>query len=185
MEEAHPPKGILKRQGMNTILNFSGKNFTHETSISTLTGSKNSTRSVMFSDGVRPGGDLAASLDPPKQLRTTTRMPRAKKNHSQHIKPSCQRNCRSFAHMEHLPIADHSIPGGFSLNMQPKIESMIEFFNVEKLPSSTVEFAVNIDLRVMVQCCRLDYADNPVVWSFSTKGFRKIGQDEIVLILQR
>ncbi|XP_052257346.1 uncharacterized protein LOC127862314 isoform X2 [Dreissena polymorpha] len=151
-------------------------------------------KQVMFSDGIRPGGDLteldghteagranARKNRPPK--RTSTQGPSANRPRKG-IRTQAEMTLKCLIPEDGLPPI--SVPKqdgpGKSLVMNPKIsEFLTDMKDEDKEP---VIFAVNTNLYISLKIVTLDCCVNRTVWCFATRGMSSVGQEEIAIILE-
>ena len=127
----------------------------------------------MFSDGIRPGGDLTELDGSPETRRPSRRSGSRghKKNRSRHKGPIAASDvAKSLIPNEGLPY----------VSGQGHVESkdlVLKFLMQESVP-----FTLNRNLRVYVKL--LHYSPvSEFVWNFRTQGMTAVGQDEIVILL--
>ncbi|XP_063409348.1 uncharacterized protein LOC134692743 isoform X3 [Mytilus trossulus] len=154
-------------------------------------------RHVMFSDGIRPGGDLT-ELD---GSDTANRLPmrRSGRNQKKVEKGSpdaahrqVARKLRAGEARRHLClIPETGLPpviistgekGGYSTEENPEIEKIMPQIKDEE--ADPVIFALNANLFVLVKIINLDCCVNRTCWCFTSKGMCNVGQDEIVFVLE-
>ncbi|XP_013412068.1 zinc finger FYVE domain-containing protein 16 isoform X2 [Lingula anatina] len=166
-------------------------------------------KSVMFSDGIRPGGDLT-ELDGSDERLPARRTGRSQKKVAQASTPvpadsdaiatdgpssSTAVITRPFMNNDQdrnpslipeggLPpvILETGVKGDFSIEENPSSEQLIPRMKDEE--ADPLVFAVNKNLFVMAKIVNLDCCVNRVCWTFSTKGMCTVGQDEVVIILE-
>nr|KAG5713953.1 hypothetical protein BaRGS_020281 [Batillaria attramentaria] len=168
------PTGVLKREGSNR---------------------KSEPKQVMFSDGIRPGGDLT-ELDGSDQARLPPRrtgrvQKKVERQHGEHASPKTKR-LRGGEGMrnpclipeEGLPpvVVDTDDKGEVTLSENPDPTSLMAQIRNEE--ASPVTFAVNRNLFVLVKIINLDCCVNRVVWCFTTRGMITVGQEELVMVLE-
>ncbi|KAL3868060.1 hypothetical protein ACJMK2_040898 [Sinanodonta woodiana] len=154
-------------------------------------------KQVIFSDGIRPGGDLT-ELDGFAEvqrlpIRRTTRLqkklersppdgqssPRARR-----LKIIENRRSRCLIPDDGLPpiVIPGETPYDSALISNPDPEMyMSQITNEEADPAV---FAVNTNLHVLVKVVNLDCCVNRVCWCFTSRGLCSVGQEEIVIVLE-
>ncbi|BFZ16767.1 hypothetical protein BsWGS_19806 [Bradybaena similaris] len=149
-------------------------------------------KQVIFSDGVRPGGDLA-TLDDTQHAGQTADTSRATKTSQQQLSQS------QSAHKQKSDGVTRNqslIPGeGLPplLVMQKDLDSTetdtpviqtdyVADFKSEEGP--LLMFAVNRNLSVGVRIINLDCCLNRVCWCFVTLGMDTVGESELVVLLE-
>ncbi|KAK3612360.1 hypothetical protein CHS0354_011081, partial [Potamilus streckersoni] len=154
-------------------------------------------KQVIFSDGIRPGGDLTeldGSADVQRlPVRRTNRLqkkversppdgqssPRARR-----LKIIENRRSRCLIPDDGLPpiVIPGETPHDSALISNPDPEMyMSQITNEEADPAV---FAVNTNLHVLVKVVNLDCCVNRVCWCFSSRGLCSVGQEEIVIVLE-
>ncbi|XP_065220689.1 uncharacterized protein Sara isoform X2 [Planococcus citri] len=138
-------------------------------------------KQVIFSDGIRPGGDLTeldVTSEPKLPLRRSSRItkrvgtPPGKYRYRRLLNP----DTRSF------------IPSGADLPpLVNRVQGECIFSELEK-PVTTetepIKFAINRNLFVAVKRLILDCCVHKEVWCITTEGMSCVGQDELVFILE-
>lgn len=170
------PASVLKREGSNRQTN-EGKH-------------------VMFSDGIRPGGDLT-ELD---GSDTANRLPMRRSGRSQKkvekgspdAHRQVARKLRAGEARRHLClIPETGLPpviistgekGGYTMEENQEIEKIMPQIKDEE--ADPVIFALNANLFVLVKIINLDCCVNRTCWCFTSKGMCNVGQDEIVFVLE-
>ncbi|CAL4214579.1 unnamed protein product [Meganyctiphanes norvegica] len=137
------PVGVLKREG--------GCN----------TGSRTTrvSKQVIFSDGIRPGGDLTeldGSTEPPPPP------------------PPFRRGGR-VARKPDKPITEYMFEDG------PKSQNLEEQLKGDGPP---VVFAIQKNLSVLVKIVKLECCVGVEVWNMATRGLCTVGQEELVVLLE-
>ncbi|XP_041359880.1 zinc finger FYVE domain-containing protein 16-like isoform X2 [Gigantopelta aegis] len=149
-------------------------------------------KQVMFSDGIRPGGDLT-ELDGSAEARVAPRrIGRVQKKvekggHSspkaRHLKQTDASRRLCLIPTEGLPPLYSTSEGGdFRMEENPDPTTFMPQVRDEE--AEPVIFAINRNLFVLVKILSLDCCVNRECWCFTTKGMCTAGQDEIVIILE-
>lgn len=153
-------------------------------------------KQVMFSDGIRPGGDLT-ELDgsaevtrmPPRRSRVQKKVERHSQDghhspRSRRVRTVEDRTSRCLIPEDGLPpLMLSTEPGsGYSLMPNPQPEDFMQ--QVKDEEASPVIFAITPNLNVQVKIINLDCCVNHVVWCFTTQGMCSVGQEEIVTALE-
>ncbi|XP_055327435.1 zinc finger FYVE domain-containing protein 9-like isoform X2 [Paramacrobiotus metropolitanus] len=149
-------------------------------------------RSVVFFDGIRPGGDLSeheaqgnarrlALMNAKRQRRSPA--PPLPKGKSPPKRSSANHVVRLFINREILPVMELTSDGHNVLHEHPDLPTLLLKFTM--CPSENVDFFVNSCLKVSVQILDLKCCMGHVVWSYSTSGMRLVGQDEICILLEK
>ncbi|XP_046664682.1 zinc finger FYVE domain-containing protein 16-like isoform X2 [Homalodisca vitripennis] len=158
------PVGVLKREGRKSDV----------------------TKQVMFSDGIRPGGDLT-ELDGSGEPRIPFRRPgRLTKRvgtppggmMSSSMRRLLDPNTHSFIPAE----GDSSLPPVVN-----RLQGEVTYSDLESpisLNQPVIKFALNRNLFVIVKRVLLDCCVNRECWCFSSEGLACVGQDEIVFLLE-
>ncbi|XP_053395265.1 uncharacterized protein LOC128555782 isoform X2 [Mercenaria mercenaria] len=152
-------------------------------------------KQVMFSDGIRPGGDLT-ELDgssevtrmPPRRSRVQKRVERvAQGQHSprsRRLRTVAERTTKCLIPEDGLPplsLPQSEAPGNVLLSNPDPNDFMPNIKDENKAP---VIFAINTNLCVSVKIVTLDCCVNRTVWCFTTRGMTSVGQEEIVIVLE-
>ncbi|CAG5119835.1 unnamed protein product, partial [Candidula unifasciata] len=151
-------------------------------------------KQVMFSDGVRPGGDLA-KLDEPQQAGRSSETSRAAKpSQQQQGEPSVSSSQAQKLKSDGLSRNQSLIPGeGLPPLLVQKDTEFVETdtpvnetdtvdFKSEEGP--LVMFTLNRNLSVGVKIINLDCCLNRTCWCFVTLGMDTVGENEIVVLLE-
>ena len=179
------PVGVLKRRNTEPGGGGHGNDNNHSVP-----------KQVIFSDGVRPGGDLI------EHGASSSRLP---EDRSKSGRPQLQLKIPSKPSMEGLilkrkgkphrvvisdrqgqmmpPIVNYHELKAIDPNLEPleNYEQLVEFLKADWLPSITFNLAKNLFLNaklVMKDCCRRRWC-----WSFASRGLASVGQDEILFVL--
>ncbi|CAH1776117.1 unnamed protein product [Owenia fusiformis] len=134
----HGVSGVLKREGSQK---------------------KSEPKQVMFSDGIRPGGDLA-ELDGSSAIPTRRPMRAQKK-----------------VELPSIVSADLSIED------RPDIDQVMKIILDEENPEPAM-FAINKNLFVLVKLLNLSCCVKRTCWCFTTRGLCTVGQEELVVVLE-
>ncbi|KAJ9579080.1 hypothetical protein L9F63_024811, partial [Diploptera punctata] len=171
------PVGVLKREG-------------------SARSRSDVTKQVIFSDGIRPGGDLTeldGSSEPRlpyrrpgrvlKRVGTPPGPPCASSHSNQRLLPPLDPKTMSY-----IP-ADKGLPPLAIFNKgEVKFEDVVDHEKLMSSLSSETEqpavFTINRNLFVHVKIISLDCCVNRTCWCFSTSGMNCVGQDELVVILE-
>ncbi|XP_024084635.1 zinc finger FYVE domain-containing protein 9 isoform X2 [Cimex lectularius] len=141
-------------------------------------------KQVIFSDGIRPGGDLT-ELDGPSESRLLPR--RSVRKMAGPPNGSKSRGANSPAHQRPLdPTTQSYIPADSNLPPLVTIENgQLQFSDdVQEVADQTVKFAINNNLFVNIKRVKLDCCVKRECWSVSSEGLAFVGQDEIAIILE-
>ena len=134
-------------------------------------------KSVMFSDGIRPGGDLT-ELDGREPHRTLGRRPGARgrasrrRGRGQGGPAGGQDVAASMMPSEGLPLV--------SGRGQVEEEEIIVWFSA----GTSVSFVINKNMTVVTKQLRYLPLNNKLCWNFATRGLNSVGQDEVVILLE-
>ncbi|KAL8571467.1 hypothetical protein ACOMHN_051173 [Nucella lapillus] len=168
------PTGVLKRHGSNR---------------------RSEPKQVMFSDGIRPGGDLT-ELDGSDQGRIPPRrsaraQKKVEKQQGEHSSAKTRRLRGSDSLRNPCLIPDDGLPpivvhtddkGEVSLSENP--DPALLMAQIRNDEASPVVFAINLNLFVLVKIMNLDCCLKRVVWCFTTQGMVTAGQEELVIVLE-
>ena len=135
---------------------------------------------MIFSDGIRPGGDLT-ELDAPPESSSSGRRSSSRRSGSRGHKKSKSKNssrgpvassdvARSLIPHDGLPF----VSGKGSMETSDLVQ---KFLVQESIP-----FTLNRNLRVYVKLIHYTPVSE-FVWNFKTQGMTAVGQDEIVILL--
>ncbi|EEB15937.1 zinc finger protein FYVE domain-containing protein, putative [Pediculus humanus corporis] len=157
------PVGVLKREGSSRI--------------------KEPPKQVMFSDGIRPGGDLT-ELDGSEEHRNAFRKPgRVGKRGSipPVMLPPIDPISQSFIVDKSLPPVYVNNKGETSYEENWSLSKIMENLKDPNLPP--LQFAINRNLIARVKIVELDCCMKETCWVICSKGMGCVGQDEIIFIL--
>ncbi|PVD22658.1 hypothetical protein C0Q70_15913 [Pomacea canaliculata] len=157
------PTGVLKREGDNR---------------------KSEPKQVMFSDGIRPGGDLTeldgsdqAHIPPRRSGRVQKKVERPQGGQSS---PKTRRMRGSEGARNPCLIPEEGLP---PVATHSETNGVLCFLVADE-EASPVIFAINQNLLVLVKIINLDCCVHRVVWCFTTQGMANVGQDELVVVLE-
>lgn len=165
------PVGVLKREGS--------------------TKPKSEAKQVMFSDGIRPGADLAeldGSTEPRLSIRRTGRTSKRVgtppgSSSTQRTLPPVDGTTMSYVpHGKGLPPVVIRGKDGIQFEEDPDSSRLMAVIQDESAPP--VKFTINRNLYVLVKILNLDCCVNRVCWCFTSDGLSSVGQDEVVIILE-
>ncbi|KAK7100156.1 uncharacterized protein [Littorina saxatilis] len=156
---------------------------------------KSEPKQVMFSDGIRPGGDLT-ELDGSDQARAHPRrtgraQKKVEKQQGDHSSAKTRRLRGNDGMRNPCLIPEEGLPpvvvhtdekGEVSLSENPEPTSFMTQIRNEE--ASPVTFAINLNLFVNVKIINLDCCVDRVVWCFTTRGMVTAGQEELVVVLE-
>ena len=132
-------------------------------------------KSVMFSDGIRPGGDLTELDGRGAEHRTLGRRPGRGRSSSRRQKTRGPAGGQDVA-ASLLPETGLPLVSGRG-NVDE--EEVLVWFSA----GTYVSFVMNKNLSVVVK--RLHYPPaNKLCWNFATRGLTSVGQDEVVVLLE-
>lgn len=159
---------------------------------------KGEPKQVIFSDGIRPGGDLTEEVDGPQEARLPPRrtgraqkkVERISQGNEHSSSPRTRRLRSTDSPRNKCLLPENGLPpvllssgtkeNGFDEN--PDFEQML--LKIKNDQHEPVIFAINSNLFVMVKIVQLDCCVNRTCWCFTTKGMCTVGQDEIVIVLE-
>jgi len=154
------PVGVLKRNGSTS-------------EPSSLPRPEN--KSVMFSDGIRPGGDLT-ELDGGSEHRPLGKRPGRVKPRRAKGKPAQTGPASGDVCTSRMPISGLPFVSG-----KGKVDD--EEIAVWFSAGTSVNFVLNNNLTVLTR--RVKYSPiNKFVWNFASRGLTSVGQDEVVILLE-
>ncbi|XP_052774199.1 LOW QUALITY PROTEIN: zinc finger FYVE domain-containing protein 9-like [Mya arenaria] len=177
----HPPSvlvPVLKRDGHPTIDRGSRRT---------------EPKQVMFSDGIRPGGDLTELDGSSQASRTSSRRNRPPKRQSgqgqnsprsRRLRTMGERTLKCLIPEDGFPPLALPKPDGpgTMLQLNPKTNDFMPDIKADE--KEPVIFAVNTNLYINVKIVTLDCCVNRTVWCFTTKGMTSVGQEEIAIVLE-
>ncbi|CAG5126385.1 unnamed protein product, partial [Candidula unifasciata] len=150
-------------------------------------------KQVMFSDGIRPGGDLT-ELDGPNQARPTRRSARtARRATQQQVSPQVLKQKEDSLFRSPSLIPDEGLPPLFILQRETGtgyLETDDALNNIDYTADYKSEegpliyYAVNKNLAVGIKIITLDCCVNKVCWCFVTRGMNTAGQSELIVLLE-
>ncbi|XP_022658809.1 zinc finger FYVE domain-containing protein 9-like isoform X3 [Varroa destructor] len=174
------PVGVLKKVGEKSAASGSGLSG----SVSSAGGS--GSKSVVFSDGIRPGGDLTdldipstppAQRAPQRTLKQVTTPGRSK--------GSVPRKFRAYTASDSLgSLPNVLLSKEFTSYEQPMtVGTLFNLLQDSSLPP--VAFGLTRhNIQVMAKVVDLECCVGIRVWSFCSQGLAAFGQDEVALVLQ-
>jgi len=155
------PTGVLKREGRSK---------------------SDVPKQVIFSDGIRPGGDLT-ELDGSSEPRVIPR--RGRRVVGKSLDMTGRRGLDPD--MRPDPITDSLIPPDPDL-LPPVVVvengNLLFCDEVSRIDNTPVKFAVNYNLFVLVKRVKLECCVNRDCWSICSEGLACVGQDEVALVLE-
>ncbi|KAK6639918.1 hypothetical protein RUM43_008195 [Polyplax serrata] len=157
------PVGVLKREGSSRV--------------------KETPKQVMFSDGIRPGGDLT-ELDESEEPRNAFRKSgRSSKRAGTPpvLLPPIDPVSQSFIVEKSLPPIYVVNKGETSYEENWPLPKIME--NLKDPNSPPLLFAINRNLVASVKIVKLDCCMKETCWVICSKGMGCVGQDEIIILL--
>ncbi|CAG0897644.1 unnamed protein product [Darwinula stevensoni] len=152
-------------------------------------------KQVMFSDGIRPGGDLT-ELDGPTRPHPSRRLPRNPKRVPPPVPgvKGALPTSLPFAAVRSqclIPTEEDSFPplvstdpsGDIQFEECPPKDQVFSVLRDENAPP--LAFAVNKNLHIMVKLVTLECCVHRECWVFSTRGMGGVAQDELMIVLER
>ena len=147
----------------------------------------------MFSDGIRPGGDLT-ELDgpdsihrPPKRAGSKGNSRKHRREHRDKAKGSAYPNSTSGEnsnHRSHVGEVAQSMMPAHGLPYVSGQGAVEEIILAQRFQSGlAVPFSLNRNLRVYVTLVKCYSPINKPLWNYKTQGLTSVGQDEIVVLL--
>ncbi|KAL1117387.1 hypothetical protein AAG570_004713 [Ranatra chinensis] len=140
-------------------------------------------KQVMFSDGIRPGGDLTeldgapeSRLPPRRGVRRLATPP-----------VSGGKGANSFTRRPLNPTTQSFIPNDLQLPPPVVVIQHGQLIFCDDVPSigeEVVKYAINYNLFVNVKRVKLDCCVNRECWSVCSEGLACMGQDEVALVLE-
>ncbi|KAF6202299.1 hypothetical protein GE061_004697 [Apolygus lucorum] len=155
------PSGVLKREGR---------------------AKSDVPKQVMFSDGIRPGGDLT-ELDAPSESRILP-----KRSGRRLASPGgVSRNPAPVIKRPLDPVTQSYIPST-STDLPPLVmhdnAQLVFLDDILSINETPVKYAVNNNLFVHVKRVKLECCVNRECWSICSDGLAIVGQDEVALVLE-
>ncbi|KAL5243096.1 hypothetical protein ACI65C_010506 [Semiaphis heraclei] len=139
-------------------------------------------KQVMFSDGIRPGGELADLDGSSERIIPTRRLSRSLKKLSPTINSVIAANRRPLNSQTQSYIPNIGLPPAAKRDQGELIfddtERPIALNDLETM------FAVNPNLFIYVRRVFLDCCVKRETWCMSTEGLACVGQDEVVILLE-
>ncbi|XP_026806673.1 zinc finger FYVE domain-containing protein 9 [Rhopalosiphum maidis] len=139
-------------------------------------------KQVMFSDGIRPGGDLTDLDGSSERIIPTRRISRSLKKLSPTINNVIPANRRPLNSQTQSYIPNIGLPPAAKRDQGELI-----FDDTERpiaLNDPETMFAVNPNLFLYVRRVFLDCCVKRETWCMSTEGLACVGQDEVVILLE-
>ncbi|XP_067677797.1 zinc finger FYVE domain-containing protein 16-like isoform X2 [Haliotis asinina] len=151
-------------------------------------------KQVMFSDGIRPGGDLTeldgsseARLPPRRTGRLQKKVEKAQGGQSS---PKTRRLRGSDNARNKCLIPEDGLPPLYTLtdagavSLDDNYDPGKHLTQIRNEEAEPIIFAINSNLQVLVKILMLDCCVNRECWTFTTRGLCTVGQDEIIIILE-
>lgn len=155
-------------------------------------------KSVIFSDGIRPGSDLA-NLDTKwsdakharKSMQEHLSKDLIESNNFESSKIISRQNSKSIVLVDdgkgcYISTGEHTLPPIVVTNKTEK--SYQEVTNnadlITRLQSETLKFVIQKNLFVLVKISHLKCCINKTVIHFVTSGLNNVGNDEIIILLE-
>jgi len=172
------PTGVLRKQG-------------------SVRGSTE-TKQVMFSDGIRPGGDLAeldgsgeSSSRGPSSQRRSRRADRSAGQSSLGKTTSVSAAVTTKPIVNFIPSTANALPPIVN-STAAKDAASHDYASPEAAmelvrksdPDSPVLFAINHNLTVQVTIVNMECCVNRTCWCFTSQGLCTVGQDEVIVLLE-
>ncbi|CAL7940041.1 unnamed protein product [Xylocopa violacea] len=169
------PVGVLKREG----------------------GAKNRpeiSKSVMFSDGIRPGCDLTEldmswDLKPPYRKSGSKRIPTPGSS-----VPSTSSKKQNLPRLDpitesYVPQDPNALPPTVTIHKgqvsyHPVTDEGLLYKALKNECEAPVMFAINRNLYAYVKILTLNCCTNKTCWNVTSKGLDCVGQDEIILLIE-
>ena len=150
-------------------------------------------KQVMFSDGIRPGGDLT-ELDgpdpvhrPPKRTSSRGSSKKHRREHRDKTSSSSAADNAFGAKKSNVSSLGEVVRSMMPLNGLPYVSGqgpVGEDILIHRFDSgSAIPFSLNRNLRVYVTLVKCYSPINKPLWNYKTQGLSSVGQDEIVILL--
>ncbi|XP_077274270.1 smad anchor for receptor activation isoform X2 [Temnothorax americanus] len=150
-------------------------------------------KSVMFSDGIRPGCDLT-ELDtcwdpkPPYRKQGTKRIfatgSADTATRRQHHHPPLDNTTNSYIpHDSNLLPPTVTIHKGH-ITYHPPMDEGVLYKTLKNECEPSVMFAINRNLYAYVKITNLNCCVNKICWNVTSRGLACIGQDEVILLVE-
>ncbi|KAM7286540.1 zinc finger FYVE domain-containing protein 16 [Ixodes scapularis] len=138
-------------------------------------------KQVMFSDGIRPGGDLSEDVDGSLSPLAT---------HRERLSPETNSPNEQVLQERRLVLSDAEGPlppialtgGQAKLKLENEADLLALF---EDESADPVAFALTRNLHVLVKIVKQECCVKRECWCLSSRGLAAVGQDEVVLLLER
>ncbi|XP_023225327.1 zinc finger FYVE domain-containing protein 9-like [Centruroides sculpturatus] len=156
----------------------------------------------MFSDGIRPGGDLTDQseiLDHPPPYRRQGRVQRriektstidnstqnstivsGKKHKASQLKSRIK---KVIVTDSDGPLSPILLPPDLSSEGKPDLEKLINWLTDEQC--RPIVFALTKNLHILAKIVKLDCCIGKECWCFTSNGLNTVGQDEVMVIIER
>ena len=157
------PVSVLKRQGGSQ-------------DGATALAAENREKSVMFSDGIRPGGDLT-ELDGREGHRTLGRRPGGRGR-------SSRRRGRGQGPAGGQDLAASMMPSEGLPLVSGRGAVQDEEIIIWLSAGTCVSFVINKNMTVVTKQLNYPPLNNKLCWNFATRGLNSVGQDEVVILLE-
>ncbi|BES98613.1 Hypothetical proteinad anchor for receptor activation [Nesidiocoris tenuis] len=153
------PSGVLKREGR---------------------AKSDVPKQVIFSDGIRPGGDLT-ELDGPSEPRPLP------KRTGRRFAGGGSRSSPTVAPRRINPETQSFIPSG-PVDLPPVTRQengqLVFLDDVPVIDDTPITYAINYNLFVHIKRVKLECCVNRECWSICSEGLAIVGQDEVALVLE-
>ncbi|XP_025424618.1 zinc finger FYVE domain-containing protein 9 [Sipha flava] len=139
-------------------------------------------KQVMFSDGIRPGGDLTELDGSSERILPIRRQSRSLKKLSPTVNNVISANRRPLNSQTQSYIPNIGLPPAAK-----KDQGELIFDDTERpiaLNDAETMFAINPNLFLYVKKVYLDCCVKRETWCMSTEGLACVGQDEVVILLE-
>ncbi|CAN8004053.1 unnamed protein product [Ixodes hexagonus] len=138
-------------------------------------------KQVMFSDGIRPGGDLSEDLDTAPSPVVT---------HRERGSPETNSSNEQVLQERRLVLSDSEGPlppiALTATQAKLKIEGEADLLALfEDESADPVAFALTRNLHVLVKIVKQECCVKRECWCLSSRGLAAVGQDEVVVLLER
>ncbi|CAL1265075.1 unnamed protein product [Larinioides sclopetarius] len=140
-------------------------------------------KQVIFSDGIRPGGDLTDLTEPVDAVPVYRRIGDSKQSSLSVSGHQKSRQKKIIISDEEGSLPPVVLQSGFE--NEDKIDWNHIFDRIQDDQQKTVKFALMKNLHLYVKLTKLDCCFGNECWCFTSNGLCTVGQDEVMVVLQR
>lgn len=163
---------------------------------------KGEPKQVIFSDGIRPGGDLTDLTEPleivppyrQKGRRRIDKVAMSSAEDSCVTTPSSSLIKKKLPHPKNRhkriivsdtegPLPPILLPIDSTRDLKPDVESLLSCLQDNE--AAPVVFAATKNMHILTKITKLDCCFGKECWCFTSRGLCTVGQDEVMVVLER